>query len=377
MSIINCAGKTAHLKNYHNTSFAYDQTAAFSTLYPEFQGISHKLNLGCYCPGMSRIQAIHARNWVHGNDIAETTLPLGMHVTTGADGRRTIDLFTLPNPAADSMQQVRLSHSLLNLCQGILKDHLSGDGDVADFDWRLSACGGTTDITFEKHNGFITGVTCSNRFVIKNSFMTAPLEHYQAALDSPEQRDTILSDGHPERYIDMPMHKIIVPLPLHPAGHIMLDPANNVHPDDPDNEVVFADSQKLIALLRRQENSAPSPYGLPFDTTIEESIDRINPLNGGPGQTPDVRYYPKICRVGDTGLLSMLRNVFATADKPSDALGYVNGYHRTINMVRLGAPFIPLTMPRGPDTESFKKQYGWIGDAAPVAEPVMNVNRSP
>ena len=59
-----------------------------------------------------------------------------------------------------------------------------------------------------------------------------------------------------------------------------------------------------------------------------------------------------------TGIGGLLRQWRRVSDDGGDRLGFVNGMHRTANMINAGAPFVPLTMDRGQETERFKQIFG-------------------
>ncbi len=328
---------------------------------------------------------------VHSWDDSETTdikpmdYWMGIHYVEGGQ-KPKIHLFTVRGDEFKCEgDPVSLDRSIYKVCSGIVEDYFSGK-KINDFDWELTAAGGHTKLNFEEKNGWITGVRCTNAFPLYQSSFAYGIKDYEEALEDPDNFLHILSEGHPKGFENHPEYLVIVPLPLHPDGHIILETGLSTYKSDK-YEVVFADAQKLRDLIIGQEMKKRSASFddliriyedeplkgddvafPPFHSTIEESIKHLNPGLGYPGEIAIANFSTDGAFDDEDwgeGLDWRRDNEWMLSER----IGFQNGRHRTFNMINTGAPFIPILMGKSLGTEMFKERYGWSKQPQPAPAP--------
>lgn len=327
---------------------------------------------------MGKIQIVKARTWYSRTDnFLPLSYDIGMRVTNAAD-KPTIDLFSIDaNHDAGSVHD-----SAYTLCQHIIDDHFP-DRKVTDFNWTYSESAARTNIIFSEQHGQITGIKLDNAMAGRYGFHTK-LENYERALQTDDPIK-FLSDGHPERYKGGQIERVIVPLPLHPAKAILMEP--DLHGDQ--HRIVLADPAKTLDLmirdayhqtglktlkqLERYYNAQPMKGDdtafPPFHTSVQEAIDNIKPQLGYPRDMGRAAYfkpdpdYLNEASAETSGLGGWLKIKLGQAFKPPapESLEFVNGRHRTLNLIKLGAPYVPLLMHKADPTDAFEAAYGWRG----------------
>ena len=178
------------------------------------------------------------------------------------------------------------------------------------------------------------------------------------------------------------MHSIIVPLPKHPDKHHIIESAyHNLE----DYKIVLADSEKFMAYwieqikekyccetmddLERFYEAQPSKGDdtafPPFHTSIHDSIKHVSPHIG----YPDVTAIMNFSRFEWIEKRSWIEKLIKPFDQPRlrsmDQIGFTNGRHRTLNMYKLGAPFLPFTMSSTYENNTvFEQRFGWRGNSS-------------
>jgi hypothetical protein len=232
-----------------------------------------------------------------------------------------------------------------------------------------------SDVVFDGTGNITTGMTVTNHFATQNHTSYYQKDYqaeYQSAIDSGEDFSAALKRIHGSAQ-GYPLKRIIVPIPLHPQKFLCLksDYGDVPHMKD-DFEVVFADTSKLIDLWTRQ--SEPKIGGR------QDLTGHLKSLFGQKSQNP--RSQEDLDLIATTVAKSILHvrpelgypNVpaFASFSSENSEIGFNNGRHRTANLARLGAPFIPIEMYKGPDTNSFKSLFEWRGEN--FVHPVLEKN---
>ncbi len=338
---------------------------------------------------MQKINTIKAHSWRSGNytdDFEPMDYDMGMRVDDSADGKPKIQLFSISHP----MDVASFEDSFYAVCEGVINDHFP-DQDITDFDWEFNASAARTDIHFDTQHGVITNAHFTNGFALRNSFFQTRIESYENALSDPENYTNILSDGHPERYEGAPITRVIVPLPEHPAGHIAMEPTHMSGLESDDHKLVLVDTNKLWDQLiaqtmhnhglksmddvRQRYDAEPSKGDdvafPPFHCTTEESIAHISPHKGYPGETPYASLHitpPETMQDKPNGWIEKLESLInrwtdnANPQPLAENIEFTNGRHRTLNMMKLGAPYVPMTVHKGDNADILEEKFGWKGN---------------
>jgi len=319
------------------------------------------------------------KNWYTGyrEGIESTDVSLGYI----QESDTTLHLFAIQDPAKGfSGDGIELRRTLYNLFTNFLDKHFPGK-KVTDFNWKFTAGGAHTNINFVEQNGYVVGVEIGNGFAT-SGFMSCLKETYDEAIASPAHFIDILTEGHPERYTSGRLRVIIVPLPNHPKGHIVL-PSLSDEDYDRNYEVVFADSKKVLehmiheasmehdcstledlkAVYDAEPSKGDDVAFPPFHTSLETSIKYLRPEKGYPDKVPQASYWSIEAKpTAPRGVIeTLLGSSFGGTSKPeiTETLRFTNGRHRTVNMIVAGAPFIPMQMYKCDDTERFKSSFLW------------------
>lgn len=335
---------------------------------------------------MGELTQITVQAWESTYDDEKTSLvdkPMAMCVL-GGEPRPLIDLYEID---ANRHDIAGFDIAAYQICQQIVDEHFPGQA-VTDFDWRHTASGAQADIVFDAQDDTITGYTISNDLGMRYGFAT-DVATYENALKQADPLNT-LSDGYPERYQGQEISKIVVPLPLHPAGSVSMEPPYSDGIKDGRQEIVLVQSDALWELMF---NEAMTRHGFdnmdqmreyyenqpskgddtafpPFHGALEDSLSHINPGTGYPKETPVATYFKKSDRQPeeDKSVFQKIWDVLSRDEEPEEELAFVNGRHRTMNLIKLGAPYVPILMTSGQRTEEFKQKYAWgVGDVSPPA----------
>ncbi|MCF8496588.1 MAG: hypothetical protein K9G62_07980 [Alphaproteobacteria bacterium] len=259
------------------------------------------------------------------------------------------------------------------ICAAVLKQVRPSE-NLDSVEWGYSAGSSHTDISFESRHGHVTGMTLNNHLITRIGH-AQPLEKYQAALNDPRGFMHGLNEEDP-LFQGSPVHRVVVPLPKHPAGYIALKP-----PERENREVVFADPEKLIEFWANQtlrENKAQNMDNLvhiynenkkympgddnpiaPFHSTIEESLSHLSPEIGYPDTPPMASFWPAPSPSKKSSILSGL--FYKESSRPNE-IAFTNGRHRTLNLYKAGAPFVPIDMYTHEYTEEFRRKFEWKGE---------------
>jgi hypothetical protein len=329
---------------------------------------------------MGKIKVVKAETLARANESTDKTecleIDIGLLVKNNGK-KQKIRLFSLDK----SKNGADLSNTAYKLCTSIVKKHFP-DQKITDFDWEFNASAAVTDIDFETKHGVVVGVHFSNEFAATHSCFHSSLENYQKAVDSPLDTSTFLSNGHPERYLTEPTSRTLVHLPNHPAGSLLLSKPHYEQEYLEHYEIVLVDADKAIEFWTEQEKTrfgCLSAEGLkyrydreplkgddvafpPFHTSIEDSINHILPGMGYPPDLPQAGFAIKDPPKDRGGVIGLVEK-WASAKKPHipEEILFQNGRHRSVNMHRCGAPYIPFLMPKCEETETFKGRFEWKG----------------
>ncbi len=335
---------------------------------------------------MGQIEIVKAHSWRSGiftQEFEPMDHDIGMAVyEEPQNDKPTIHLFAIDK----AEEGTQFKHAAYNICQGIMDDHFDGQS-VTDFNWKYSASGGLSDVEFHEQHGHITGVTFSNDFAVTNRFFIDKVEEYERALADPDNFANILSDGHPERYMSGRSSRVIVPVPLHPAGHITMDPTYMNTLEDTERKIILLDTNKLwdqlidqtkqrhglktMEDMERYYNDQPmkgddSAYA-PFHCDVADALEHIKPQNDYPGETAVGSFWQRQepPEQANGFMDRLLRSVWkdkAEAQEPSKEVAFVNGRHRTLNMMKLGAPYVPISVDKCDNSAEMEAQLGWNGN---------------
>lgn len=269
------------------------------------------------------------------------------------------------------------------ICAQIINNIGFDDTPLDAMGWTYTAGASATAIIFERTHGQITGMTLTDDMVTRIG-CSRPADVYARMFDDPKGFIHALN-GDDTRFKGRPAYRVVVPIPHHPAGYIAMKPTSDRFNGDASRVTVLADPEKLMQLWITQtlretglktveqlatahaenarimtgdDNSIP-----PFHSTREKSVAELDPLKGYPNDLPMVSFRPVGTLKGGG-----LSGIFAGVPRQHDELGITNGRHRMINLLKAGAPFIPLDMPNDEDTQAFRQRFEWRGAvAAPQA----------
>ncbi|ABD79456.1 hypothetical protein [Saccharophagus degradans] len=300
------------------------------------------------------IKPITVRTWrrshLHSIQRPETDWTLGLYVEESIK-RRVVHLFAI----VQDFEVVPFRTSAFKVCTQIARS-LNSSSSVLDFDWTFTASGGRSDILFHQQSGYVTGVSFSNSLPVEKPYFHQTIERYNEALNSRYDMLDVLSDGHQEHYLGPPKRMMIIPLPLHPEKHHVMNAAYFL---DEKYKVILVNTHEFISYWIEQEKERHSCGSIealkeiydaqdfkgddsilpPFHTTLEESIYFVRPEFEQPDETAILKY------------MFVAGNAYR--------IRFVNGRHRTVNFFKLGAPFIPLTVEKDVTFEEFKRRFEW------------------
>ena len=151
---------------------------------------------------------------------------------------------------------------------------------------------------------------------------------------------------------------ITVPAPRHPDGEVRMYEGYSQTPDRLSPRVVFVDAEKFMRFWEAQERqhySGLNKVSAIFSGTWESIKHDLELFNSS---VETSRHY--MDGYGDILTIDMPRiNFVSTRECP---LSFNNGRHRTINLSKLGAAFIPMELSEGSDREKFIELFGWKGN---------------
>jgi hypothetical protein len=295
----------------------------------------------------------------------------GLQVTENGSDMPHLHLFMLPFKPGSSEGDDLLDYNIANVCADILAKRFP-KLRISQPAWQYTKGPYTSDIKFKEQHGFVTGIDFSNSLIMNRGFAKS-FEAYEEALAAPSFGHAICKGGDSTLFKGPRASLMIVPVPEHPAKYLIIKPG----PNNGTHKIVLADAESFMENWVHQamrKNHAHTYADLqlkhadPFhyERTTEDSIHHIRahrPYQAaqfGYAAVPPPNRLPKLLEKA-----SDFVKKFSLAQQPIPTFGFEEGMHRTLDMYVLGAPFLPLEMRKGTETEKFEREFGWQGHRTP------------
>lgn len=236
-----------------------------------------------------------------------------------------------------------------------------------DVDWSYVDFDEWNCISFSEKHGETCAMHRESAFLYFDD-LPDPQARMKAIIYEPAERRKALFD---DPFYTKSSNHIIVPLPLHPLRSLVMEP--NFPNARDEYETVLCDPQKFINFWR-MKSTAKKPAQIAdglsaffkhhtrhddtedlnlIDTSLERAQNNVTPQKGYPNAPAHISFH-------------------VYEEEGSGHFGFVNGRHRTANLAKLGAPFIPVDLSCKENLSLFKSLFEWTGsdkNPHPKAEP--------
>ncbi len=261
---------------------------------------------------------------------SERNSTCGFHISQ-KNGKPLIDLFEIKENSGDL-----LGNNLPFACKNFLAEVLPGQ-KLDDVFWRYTCGIHQSELKFHEHAEWIYQIDLSHSD-LGGKYFKRPLSFYEEALNSNEGFAACLTGGPPLPQYG-PSKLFVIPVREHPNKILYFKPN---YSDENSYRPIMVDTEKFMsAWIQEYQNEGNFFPTYAHESSLEKSIEYLP-------EGPDIDYPMEIACLSYGG--------------PGSKFNFINGMHRTINLAKTGAPFIPIEIDfwSPEDEKDFIRQFSWF-----------------